>query len=265
MLDVTVAPGSGLVTGQLHRSLTPATSPSVRFDLTRATWVEPVGLVMLAALAERQVRQGGAVKLLAPTNPDVARYLSRMHLGIVLDALGQEHDLPSVNARDTGELVELRRFSGTHEPDQLGKMLFDKTESNKRVARALHQSIAELGVNVPEHADLEYGYVAAQTTYGGTMVRFAVGDGGRGVAAGFDPAPTDTEALRDVLQGKSRMNEAGRGRGLAKAQKLVLELGGSLHMISGGAYRTHYPKRQTQGKSPNRYPGTLLQGTFGIP
>jgi hypothetical protein len=266
VLDVTVPAGGRLNAGQLHLSLRASRDPAVlRLDLRAAAWVEPIGLVMLAALAERQAAEGERVSLRGPASPNIARYLARMRLGTVLDALGQEHDLPPVREWDTGELVELRRFSGEDEPDELGKMVFAKTSADLRVARALHQSIAELGTNVPEHAGVRHGYVAAQTTYNGTVVQFAVGDAGVGVAAGFASKPTDAQALQDVLTGVSRRPERGRGRGLAKTQKLVIGLGGSLHMLSGTAHRTHAGHGRTYGGATSLYPGTLLQGTFPVP
>lgn len=265
MFDVTVPPGGRLNAGQLHLSLRRADDPAhLVFDLAAAGWVEPVGLVMLASATEHQASSGGRVTLLGPRSPNIARYLARMRLGSVLDALGQEHDLPAVREWDSTELVELRRFSGEFEPDELGQMVFAKTESNLPLARALHQSIAELGVNVPNHAGVEHGYVAAQTTYNGTVVQFAVGDAGRGVAAGLGDL-ADGDALSEVLAGRSRMPEPGRGRGLTKTQRLVLELGGSLHMLSGKAHRTHTTQGQTYGGGSVPYPGTLLQGTFGVP
>ncbi len=271
MLDVVVPSGGRLNAEQLHVSLRPTASVQrLLLDLRNAAWVEPIGLVMLAAMAERHVSRvaGGTVIFEAPRARSVARYLARMRLGSVPDNLGQEHDLPAVREWDAGhELVELRRFFGESEPEELAEMLFAKTETEIAVARALHQSVAELGVNVPQHSGLEYGYVAAQTTYGGTVVQFAVGDGGRGVAAGFDPAPNDARAIEQVLAGRSRKPDPGRGRGLPKTQKLVLGLGGSLHMLSGTAYRTHDLYGATFGGAPTtrRYPGTLLQGTFPVP
>lgn len=235
-------------------------------DLRAASWIEPIGLVMLAALAEETVRQGGAVILRGPVTPGLTRYAARMRLGRIMNGLGQEHDLPAVREWERGsELLETLRFSGEAEPDRLAAMVFAKTEADLRVARALHQSIAELGVNVPQHSGLDHGYVASQSTYDGQVVQFAVGDAGRGVAAGFGDAVPDADAVDKALTGVSRIPDRGRGRGLAKTQRLVLALGGSFHVVSGTAHRTREQHGDTSGSAAVGYPGTLLQGTFPVP
>lgn len=221
---------------------------------------------MLAVLAERQVRSGGRVRLLTPEATDIARYLSRMRLRQLLDGFSQEHDLPPVREWESGhELLELRRFDGPDEPDRLGEMLLRKTQADFDVARALHQSVAELGVNVPDHSGLDVGFVAAQSTYRHSVVQFAVGDGGVGVAAALEDASSDGDALQQVMNGRSRLNEPGRGQGLAKTQRLLLGMRGSLHMLSGAAHRTHYGTGASCGEATVTFPGTLLQGTFAVP
>jgi hypothetical protein len=267
--DVVVPPGARLSVGQLHSSLVAGESESGVLDLRRAVWVEPIGLVMLAALAEGQARLDRTLRLIAPAEPSIARYLARMRLGQVLEELGHEHELPQVRSWDTGsELAELRRFEGVEEPDRLGLVLFDKTAADRDVATALHQSVAEVGVNVPEHSERSGGYLAAQSTSGGSVVQFAIGDSGRGIAASFTDLPglSDADGLDLALrQGRSRIPEPGRGRGLRKTQALVHGMGGSMHMISGNAFRTEHRRSSTAGTASAHYGGTLLQATFPVP
>lgn len=269
-LDIILPPGGRLSAGQLHSAMAVAArDDQALVDLRLAQWVEPLGLVAIAVFAERQTRSDRSVVLLGPHRPDLARYLSRMRLGHVLESLDQDHDLPSVNEWDTGSrLVELRRFTGRQEPDALAAMLYQKTRSAPPVADALHQCVAEIGANVPEHSGQDWGYVAAQTTYGDTLVQFAVGDAGRGVAAGFLPERqlTDQDALELTLQkGISRTGLTGHGKGLQKARRLVTDLKGSLHMISGTAYRTTHARSTSFGSASTLVQGTLLQGTFAVP
>lgn len=268
--DLVVQAGGRLSAGQVHSAIVPVQDRNVaRIDLRLAEWVEPIGLVAVAAFAERETRKGRDVVLSGPLRPDLARYLSRMRLGRALDALGQTHDLPAVNEWATGSrLVELRRFTGAGESDELAAMLLERTASVPRVANALHQCVAEIGANVPEHSGRLWGYVAAQTTYRDTVVQWAVADAGRGVAAGFAPDQEldDAEALDLTLgQGVSRTGLTGHGRGLQKAKTLVTGLAGSVHMASGTAYRTAFRAASSFGSATYAYPGTLLQGTFPIP
>ncbi len=268
--DFVVPPGGRLSVGQVHSAIVPAsTVDHAVVDLRLAQWVEPIGLVAVAAFAEMETLRGRRVVLRAPQRPDVARYLSRMRLGLALQNLDQEHDLPAVHEWNSGSrLVELRRFIGADEPDELGRMLFNRTASLPPMANALHQCVAELGANVPEHSGEDWGYVAAQTTYGDTVVQFAVGDAGNGVAASFTPncALTDEEALHLTLQrGVSRTGMPGHGQGLKKVRQLMADLQGNVHMVSGTAHRTTYRRATASGSATHGYQGTLLQGTFPVP
>ncbi len=262
--------GGRLSTGQLHLTLVPAADEHrAVVDLRRAEWVEPIGLVAAAAFAERAAAGGRSVLLLRPEHDELAHYLARMRLGLTLEALGQEHDLPAVDERDAGSrLVELTRFTGAREPDELGLMLLDRTAAVPALADALHQCVAEIGANVPEHSGRDWGYVAAQTTVGDTVVQFAVGDAGDGVAAGFATHVrlSDAEAVEWTLErGVSRTGLPGRGRGLQKAKALVTSLGGQLHMLSGTAFRTVQRDSSTHGEAERSWSGTLLQGSFPLP
>lgn len=274
--DLVVPAAGRLSVGHVHDALVPASRGGTALvDLRLVEWVEPVGLVAVASFAEGEARRGRRVLLRSPRRPELARYLSRMRLGRVLDALliapglHVEHDLPPVHEWDTASrLVELRRFTGTAEPDELARMLLERTSSLPEVADALHQCVAELGSNVPEHSGQAWGYVAAQTTFRDTVVQFAVGDAGRGVAAGFAPrlVLTDEQAVQLTLeQGVSRTGLVGHGRGLQKARRLVTALRGHVHMVSGTAHRTTSSGSTSYGSATSAYRGTLLQGSFPLP
>lgn len=268
-VDLVVPSAGRLSVGQIHTALVPSTCDGLALvDLELVEWVEPVGLVAIAAFVEGQVRRGRRVVLRAPRRPELARYLSRMRLGRVLDDVQVEHDLPPVSAWDTGSrLVELRRFTGTSEPDELAHMLLERTRDLPTVADALHQCVAEIGGNVPEHSGQAWGYVAAQTTFRDTVVQFAVGDAGRGVAAGFAPTRqlTDEEAVELTLEhGVSRTGLVGHGRGLQKARRLLTGMRGNMHMVSGTAHRSAFLGSVSYGSATYGYPGTLLQGSFPL-
>ena len=268
--DLVVPSAGRLSVGQIHTAVVPSGHPDVAVvDLELVEWVEPIGLVAVAAFVEGQVRRGRRVRLRAPRRPELARYLSRMRLGRVLDAVRAEHDLPAVSEWDTGtRLVELRRFTGAREPDELARMLLERTREVPAVASALHQCVAEIGGNVPEHSGQPWGYVAVQTTFRDTVVQFAVGDAGRGVAAGFAPRRrlTDEQGVELALErGVSRTGLVGHGRGLQKARRLVTGMRGNVHMVSGTAHRTTFAGSTSYGSATHGYPGTLLQGSFPWP
>src|SRR5664280_2591809 len=65
----------------------PPGQPSV-IDLRNVRFVDPLGLVGIATLAQSQRQAGRDVTLDGPNNSNVAAYLSRMRLNDALDYLG---------------------------------------------------------------------------------------------------------------------------------------------------------------------------------
>lgn len=181
--------------------------------------------------------------LRAPRRTEVARYLSRMHVGSVLEALGVEHDLPAVRERDRGDsLVELTRFEGSRGAGQLARLVHGSVEPlDLAAAAALHDGVSEAGENVVRHAHRRRGFVAAQKWYGGAQLHFAVGDSGVGVRRTLSPfgARTDAGALEMALRrGVTETPGDSGGVGLSDVLAHVSSLGGSLHLVSGTAALT---------------------------
>jgi hypothetical protein len=228
--------------------------------------VEPAGLVTIAAHAERVKAQGHQIKLLAPADPNRARYLSRMGIREVMEELGVEHDLPPVRRHAEAErsLVELSRFQGTSGAEAIAEMVFDRLYRNDLVAaKAMHKAICELGTNVPEHAGVDGGFLAAQVTHNGSQIRFAVADSGAGLRSHMNQvgARTDHEALRLALT--KRVTTTGsvhRGKGLARVLELVKANRGYLHVSSGRAGVTLFDGWDQPKDYAERLRGTMIQG-----
>lgn len=234
-------------------------------DLSEATWVEPIALVAVAAFVERAVKSGREVHVVGPSDWGVANYLSRMRLGLVVEDHGGIHNLNSVHEMDLGrELLELQRFEGEAGVQLLAGMVFDKMiGSDLQTAQALYASIVEIGANVPQHSGLASGYMAAQSTHGGTCIHFAVGDAGDGLYMTLRDfgATSEAHALELVLErGVSRTGEPGRGVGIPETRRLAVQTGGLVHMVSGDASRTARSGRSISRTSRHAFPGTLLQG-----
>lgn len=245
------------------------TGPVV-IDLTETTFVEPCGLVTIAALADRAVREGSEVIFKTPNSFQVRNYLSRMGMTKVLDDLGITHNLPVVNINPLpGDLLELRRFSSQFDGEELAKLVFEKVATSgadAQVPDALHASLCELAANVTTHAQVEHGYAAAQTFGKGNSQRitFAVADGGQGVEAAISSAhsPKDAgEALGlAIKQGVSGTGEPGRGTGLPDVVESTISLGGSFFLMSGSAKLiTTSANSVTCENTVSVYPGTLIQ------
>lgn len=243
-----------------------ATNPEVALiDLSGATWFDPIALVAVAAFIERASKSGRGVDVVGPLNWAVANYLSRMRLGRVIEDHGGSHDLNPVHETDLGSaLLELQSFEGETGVDLLASMVFDKLNGNDpQTAHALYTSIVEIGANVPQHSGLVSGYMAAQSTYGGSRIHFAVGDAGHGLYATLRDlgATSEAQALELVLeQGVTSTRQAGRGIGIRETRRLAVRTGGLVHMISGNASRTAREGGSTSRLGRYAFPGTLLQG-----
>ncbi len=222
-----VVPSFGrLKAGELHRYLQPSAKRLTVLDCRPVRWVEPAGLVALAVCAQHAVLSGRALRLMAPEDPKLARYMSRMRLPAVLNALGGQHDLPDVREHDTaGDLFELTEFTGARGAERLAGMVLDKViaTTGVEVATGLFRSICEVGQNVPHHSGVRTGFLAAQTTNYGRRVQFAVADGGKGMMPSLarHGAGSDATAIKlAVEQGLSETGEHHRGIGLQETRRL---------------------------------------------
>ena len=104
---------------------------SATVDLGRAGFVDAYALTALACFIASAARDGLPVELVLPEDLDVRSWLSRMHLGDVLEAFGArvEGVLPRVAERDRRDaLIELQRFEDSHGADRLAAFIWDRLE-----------------------------------------------------------------------------------------------------------------------------------------
>lgn len=237
-------------------------------DLRGMGWVEPGGLVALAALAEAEASRGRYVRLIAPLEPHAATYLARMRLGLVIDGLGGQHDLRTVKEHDVADaLLETTRFDGERGVEALASVVYNNlVAQDEEAAGALHTGIVEIGSNVPQHSGRSFGYVAAQVTHRsprGLLIQFAVADCGRGVLSSLHSvgAASDAHALELALdRGVSSTGQAGRGVGIGATRDLAIGLGGGVCLVSGSAWRAATEQGVSSGSGRMPFAGTLLQG-----
>ncbi len=251
---------------QVLRNLRPADQAhTARIDLKSSTWCDPAGLVAIAAFAEAQSLAGRWVELARPSDLGRANYLTRMHLGRVLDELGCYHNLKAVRETAGLELLELRRFEGEDGAADLAALVYNKTEGDRVVADALYRSLGEIGGNVSQHSGRPHGYMAAIMTYGGRRIEFAVADAGSGLTANLARVGStgDAHSLEMVLDhGVSSTGELGRGNGIRDTRRLVTGLNGQVSMITRGAGRIVQRNGAIVLSGQLPFPGTLLQGSL---
>jgi hypothetical protein len=100
-------------------------------DLAQVSFVDAYALTGLACFIASAVRDGSPVELVLPENLDVRSWLSRMHLGEVLDAFEVRVDgvLPSVAERDRRDtLIELERFDDSLGSHRLASFIWERLE-----------------------------------------------------------------------------------------------------------------------------------------
>jgi hypothetical protein len=137
-------------------------------DLAEVSFVDAYALAGLACFIASAARGGLPVELVVPEDPDVRSWLSRMHLGDVLDSfeVRVEGAFPGVAERDRRDaLIELKRFGDVHGSDRLASFIWERLEGgvDAEVVNQLFEATGELGLNVVEHAGSPAGgFVAAQ-------------------------------------------------------------------------------------------------------
>ena len=104
-------------------------------DLARVSFVDAYALTGLACFIASAARDGLPVDLVLPEEPDVRSWLSRMHLGDVIDAfeVRVEGTLSRVAERDRrGTLIELQRFQDAHGSDRLAAFIWTGSRGRPR-------------------------------------------------------------------------------------------------------------------------------------
>jgi hypothetical protein len=238
-------------------------------DLAWVSFVDAYALTGLACFIASAARDGIPVDLVLPEEPDVRSWLSRMHLGDVIDAfeVRVEGTLSRVAERDRRDtLIELERFQDTHGSDRLAAFIWDRIGggADAEVVIQLFEATGELGSNVVEHAGSPVGgFVAAQRYKAGTpeeRIVVAVGDAGIGIRESLRPRYgdlTDGDAIRRAIQWNvSSIADEGRGQGLPGVVDGVKGLGGTVWIRSGAASR-----RVTRGQA-RTFEVSRLQGTI---
>jgi len=238
-------------------------------DFSRASFVEPIGFAGSAALVDAAVREGRQVSFRSPSDQNVQNYMSRMGFGDMLESFGVNSSLPKVNRNDlSGELLELSKFSGEAGGEDLAELVYSKLEqttTDNSVRETLHSAICELAANVYAHAEVESGFVAAQSTHKGTRIMFAIADSGQGLKRSLErnrnlAINDDLNALMLAVQPNiSATAEKGRGQGLSDVVASATNLGGTV-TITSGTHQTIHTKMNVSNKPlQGYYQGTMIQ------
>lgn len=240
-VDVRLQGDGRMTSGSLGVHLTASGIERVNLDLTTLSFIDPAGLVTLAAVAERAAEAGRAVAVTAPADPDLATYLARMRFGEVLNRLGIAHDLRPVTEHDTGaRLVELRRFEDPAGLDAVIAALVQTylTAEPDRL-QPLYAALGEIGANVIQHSGKSHGHVALQRFPRTGVVEFAVGDSGVGLRTSLRQSRAvedDRVAVTVAAQRhESSLPAPGRGQGISRVIETAWAHNGTVRLVSGSA------------------------------
>jgi hypothetical protein len=205
-------------------------------------FVDAMGLVVIAAVAEDAAAAGRTVLFTPPQDHSARSYMSRMHLGKCLRRFCSTVDLPRIQERDTGHrLSELQRFDA-NTSDELAESVFrallavGKTEPE---AASFFKGVSEVVNNVVEHSGVNGGWAAMQVMPSIDMVTFAVADAGHGLEHTLSrhnrvDGPVDAMA-KAFQRAVSGTGARGRGTGLDDLHQRITRHRGQLRAWSGGA------------------------------
>jgi hypothetical protein len=253
----------------LGDALHPADGQSgIVIDLREMTSIDPLGIVSVACLVQRATGEGYRAIVRGPADETLMSKLHGCLLGLWLNALGAEHDLP-LGPPDPAITTEvtMSAFDGSRGADRVATALHSALEStSRRAADAAFKTISEAGQNVQHHSGRYRGFIAV-TSGGRGILRLAVGDCGAGMFSTLRVrgAGDDATALRLAIQpGVSENQGAGRGRGVPDMLRYVTEVDGTLEIISGDARIVGNSEAHVLSRLRTRYEGVLLQAELGL-
>jgi hypothetical protein len=236
------------------------------FDLSDLGFVTPVVIAGIAAGVEASRRAGMRVRVIRPTDDNIANYLARVRLPSVLDQLGAEHQFPTVREHANGGLLELKRFTNRDEMQELAAHVHGAASQthHAEIAVDLYRCIGEAGSNVGDHSGAQSGFMIAQEIQ--SRLRFAVADSGVGFQRTLSNqgASSDLEALELAVSGISGTPDTNRGIGLPTMARTLNRAGGALHLISGMGRLTLSSTSTVPGIYLTSVQGAIIEGVIPL-
>jgi hypothetical protein len=194
-------------------------------------FVDAYALTGLACFIASVAGGGLPVDLVLPEEPDVRSWLSRMHLGGVIDAfeVRVEGTLPRVAERDRRDtLIELERFQDFHGSDRLAAFIAAQRYKAGTPEERIVVAVGDAGIGIRESLRTRYGDM------------------------------TDDQAIRRAVQWNvSSVADEGRGQGLPGIVDGVKGLGGTVWIRSGAASRT-VTRGRARMSEVSRLQGTIV-------
>jgi hypothetical protein len=260
-----------------------ASGTKLVIDATALTFVTPTFILRLRAFIDYNLQLGREIALLAPSNREVANYLSRMGIS---SGLPEQvfPDLPTVRRHDqSGVLVPITRLHTSNDVEVTGDELYRLFQGHADdevavFADALQEAFTELCNNGVEHGENPLGcYLAAQRYKGGSpRTMLTIADLGIGVPEHMRQVfedPSDRRLLRKALEEEvSGTGNRERGNGIPSVLEEAREARityAQLTIRSGNARLTHYVnkngRRRTTTETASFKKGTWICFELGPP
>lgn len=197
-------------------------SAKVVVDARSLRFATPTFLLRLRSFVEWHLDEGRTVRVLRPSNSNVANYMARMHLGEGLP--DETFDLPAIRERDRSEvLIPVTRLTTAQDVDRFNEEVAPVIRAQVNdvavLEEALSMAIAELCGNGVEHGANPLGcYAALQRYPTKRKTVLAIGDLGCGIPTNirrcFPEIGGDSAALAHALEeGVTTTGRTSRGQG----------------------------------------------------
>ena len=233
----------------------------VELDLRRCQFLGPSAVVTLIGLQAKATEHAHQLTLLPPAHPQLLNYCRYSGLLNAFSA-GPPPDQHAANVTTPIRQFHTRPLSEIEEVARLVRLQMGMTSSDEN---RLTLTLIELAQNVIDHSQsVVGGFLSARAYSNEREVRFAVADMG----VGFREALSKTHAISRDLDAvrlamtpnvSSRSSSHNLGQGLKLLRDIILENGGSLLLLSKGAWYELRGAREHYGVllSGNEYPGTM--------
>ena len=252
-------------------------------DLSRITFIKPVGVVAILATLERLAKMDDVkeVNFTCPASQNVNGYLRSVG---VFDAMREHGQFRGHQPEDVNPELRLARpmVPCTHFHDEavilkLAEQMEERFQTEFQGIGSLLGTVDtvfnELASNVVYHADSGGGYVLAQEYryLGGRVVEIAVADCGIGIWESLRKNPnnsgirTDVQAIESALkEGVTSVGEQYRGYGLHHVSEDVQKhRSREMTIRSGtGTITLHGEGTLTTAEGGLTYPGTIVSVTI---
>jgi anti-sigma regulatory factor (Ser/Thr protein kinase) len=234
------------VTAYSHRDSLPLIADAIAagakelvLDFGQVRLAYASGMVPMICTVDVLKRQGVAVSVILPTDPDLRHLFFNTNWANQLDPRLEAYDVTFHRH------LSVRRFRDFKEQQAVVNAFLDIVMRNALLSRdqlaGLEWSINEITDNVLNHAEAQDGGLVQVTAVPDTrLVYFTVADSGRGILAsmrdGFPALPDDASAIGEAVKaGVTSDPKKGQGNGLAGTLRIATLSGGNLEVMSGSA------------------------------